>query len=60
MRINNLRIKIFSDGANFKEMINSLNKLAETYNLPIFFPAHPRTRNYINKYNIELNNKIKQ
>ena len=43
---------------NFKEMINSLNKLAETYNLPIFFPAHPRTRNYINKYNIELNNKI--
>jgi UDP-N-acetylglucosamine 2-epimerase (non-hydrolysing) len=43
---------------NFFNMIDSLNNLAIEYNLPIFFPAHPRTRNMLTKYNIELNDKI--
>jgi UDP-N-acetyl-L-fucosamine synthase len=43
---------------NFHEIINSLNNLAETYQLPIFFPAHPRASKMIKDNNIELNKKI--
>lgn len=43
---------------NFKSMIDSLNKLACTYNYPIFFPAHPRTRNMIQEQEIILDEKI--
>ena len=39
---------------NFLNMIDSLNNLAKEYQLPIFFPAHPRTRNYIQKENVTL------
>jgi len=39
-------------------MINSLNHLAIEYNKPIFFPAHPRTRNMINENNINLHENI--
>tara|TARA_Y100000591_G_scaffold333401_1_gene377229 strand:- start:7768 stop:8883 length:1116 start_codon:yes stop_codon:yes gene_type:complete len=44
--------------SNFLEMINSLNNLAKLYNKKIFFPAHPRTRNKINEYNITLHDNI--
>jgi UDP-N-acetylglucosamine 2-epimerase len=43
---------------NFDEMIHSLNTLAETYDMPIFFPAHPRTSKKINEKNVQLNKKI--
>ena len=43
---------------NFFEMINSLNNLAESYKMPIFFPAHPRTNNMIKKYDVVLNELI--
>jgi UDP-N-acetylglucosamine 2-epimerase (non-hydrolysing) len=43
---------------NFSYMIDSLNKLAVTYNYPIFFPAHPRTRNMIQQQEIILNPNI--
>lgn len=43
---------------NFHEMINSINNLAEEYQLPIFFPAHPRASKMIKDHNIELNKKI--
>ena len=39
-------------------MINSLNNLASEYNLPIFFPAHPRTKKMINERNIQLHANI--
>jgi len=43
---------------NFHEMIQSLNKLAETYAVPVFFPAHPRASKKIKDHNIKLNEKI--
>jgi len=43
---------------NFLEIINSLNNLAMTYDLPIFFPAHPRTDKKIKEKNIILNKNI--
>lgn len=43
---------------NFYEIINSINNLAETYQLPIFFPAHPRASKMIRENNIKLNKKI--
>ena len=34
---------------NFKLLIDSLNKLANEYKIPIIFPIHPRTKKYILK-----------
>lgn len=43
---------------NLVEMLNSLNSLAKEYDLPIFFPAHPRARNYIRDGEFELHPNI--
>jgi len=43
---------------NLRQMLNSLNNLALEYNLPIFFPAHPRAKEYIEKENFKLNENI--
>lgn len=43
---------------NLLEMINSLNNLAIEYNLPIFFPAHPRTKKYIEDEGLKLHENI--
>ena len=43
---------------NLLELLNSLNNLASEYNLPIFFPAHPRAKQYIEKENIQLHENI--
>lgn len=37
---------------NFMDLVESLNKIAETYKLPIIFSTHPRTRNMIDKKGI--------
>ena len=39
-------------------MLNSLNSLAEEYNMPIFFPAHPRARNYIKEGGFTLHSNV--
>ena len=44
--------------SNMFEMVNSLNSLASEYNLPVFFPAHPRTRTLLKKHNITLHDNI--
>ena len=44
--------------SNMFEMVNSLNHLASEYNLPVFFPAHPRTRSLLKKHNITLHENI--
>ena len=43
---------------NFFEMVNSINNLATEYELPIFFPAHPRTRNMLKEHKITLHENI--
>ena len=39
---------------NFKKLILSINGIAEKYQIPIIFSAHPRTRKKIEKENIEF------
>ncbi|MFA7385294.1 MAG: UDP-N-acetylglucosamine 2-epimerase, partial [Bacilli bacterium] len=39
---------------NFVELINSINKIAETYKVPIIFSTHPRTKNIIAKRDAKL------
>jgi UDP-N-acetylglucosamine 2-epimerase (non-hydrolysing) len=40
---------------NFLNLFESLNNIAEKYQLPIIVSTHPRTRNRINETKIELN-----
>lgn len=44
---------------NFIGLMNSLNKVAEKYNLPIIFSAHPRTLKKINEFGINFNPLIR-
>lgn len=39
---------------NFIDLINSINEIAETYQVPIIFSTHPRTRNIIEKRGAKL------
>jgi len=43
---------------NFKKLIESINKVAETYKMPIIFSAHPRTRKKIEKEGIKFNELV--
>ena len=42
-----------SSERNFKNLINSLNKLASNYKFPIIVSTHPRTRNKLNELSLE-------
>lgn len=44
--------------ANFEMLVNSLNKVAETYNKKIIFSTHPRTAKRIKEKNIKFNDLI--
>ena len=44
---------------NFESLLNAINKVAETYQMPIIFSAHPRTRKKIESLNFEFNNLVK-
>jgi UDP-N-acetyl-L-fucosamine synthase len=43
---------------NFKGLMDSLNLIAEKYNYPIIVSTHPRTRNMIDKKNIEMHKNV--
>ncbi|SHF13517.1 non-hydrolyzing UDP-N-acetylglucosamine 2-epimerase [Chryseobacterium takakiae] len=43
---------------NFKGLIQSLNTIAEKFKLPIIVSTHPRTRNMIDKMNVEVRPEI--
>jgi len=47
-----------SSEKNFKGLIDSLNLIAEQYNLPIIVSTHPRTRNMIEKKKVETHKNI--
>lgn len=44
---------------NFNDLVESLNEIAEKYNLPIIVSTHPRTRIMIYKMGIKLNPLVK-
>lgn len=44
---------------NFLDLVDSLNAIAEKYNLPVIVSTHPRTRNMIEAKGIEFNPLIK-
>ena len=44
---------------NFESLMNSLNKVAEKYNMPIIFSTHPRTAKRIKESGIKLNPLIR-
>jgi len=43
---------------NFEGLIESLNAIAEKFRLPIIVSTHPRTRNMIDKMNVEVRPEI--
>lgn len=44
---------------NFLDLVNSLNAIAEKYNMPLIVSTHPRTRNMIEAKGIEFNSLVK-
>lgn len=40
---------------NFTSLMDAINNIAETYNMPIIFSTHPRTQKYINKRKFKFN-----
>ena len=44
---------------NFKLLIDSLNKLANEYKMPIIFPIHPRTKKKYNNSDLKLDKLVK-
>lgn len=47
-----------SSERNFKNLMDSLNKLAEQYQFPIIVSTHPRTRNKLNEMNFQTHSFI--
>ena len=47
-----------SNPKNFKGLIDSLNKIAETYDYPIIVSTHPRTRNMLNNKGMKVHRNI--
>lgn len=45
---------------NFKNLIESLNKVAEIYDMPILLSTHPRTKNMIEETEITVDKRIIQ
>lgn len=48
-----------SSETNFQDLVDSLNAIAEKYNLPVIVSTHPRTRNMINAKGVEFNPLVK-
>jgi len=43
---------------NFRSIIESLNILAEGYQMPVIFSTHPRTKNRLKELNLKINKRI--
>lgn len=44
---------------NFNNLVDSLNAIANQYNMPVIVSTHPRTQKRIDELNIKFNNHIK-
>ena len=44
---------------NFLDLVDSLNTIADKYQMPIIFSTHPRTRKMIEEKNIKFNSLVK-
>ncbi|MBS9776063.1 MAG: UDP-N-acetylglucosamine 2-epimerase (non-hydrolyzing) [Fusobacterium sp.] len=44
---------------NFISLFNSINNLAEKYNMPILYSCHPRSKKYIEARNFKLDKRIR-
>lgn len=44
---------------NFNSLFTALNRLAETYDMPILYSCHPRSRKFLEKRNFRLDDRIK-
>ncbi len=47
-----------SSDKNFKDLVESINAVAERYNLPVIFSAHPRTRKRIEEQGVKFNSLV--
>ena len=56
--ISSHREENISSPKNFKGLIDSLNKIAETYDYPIIVSTHPRTRNMLNNRGMKIHRNI--
>lgn len=45
--------------ANFFELMNAINKLAETYQIPVIYSVHPRSKKFIEKRGFKFNNHVR-
>lgn len=45
--------------ANFISLFTALNRLAETYDMPILYSCHPRSRKYLEKRGFKLDERIR-
>jgi UDP-N-acetylglucosamine 2-epimerase (non-hydrolysing) len=47
-----------SSDKNFLDLVETINKIAEVYNVPVIISTHPRTRNKIEEKNIKFNTLV--
>lgn len=48
-----------SSDDNFTNLVDTLNTIAERYDIPVIVSTHPRTRKRINELNIQFHEKVK-
>lgn len=44
---------------NFMELMNSINEMAGTYDMPVIYSTHPRTRKFIEKRDFRFDDRVK-
>ncbi|MBR5375973.1 MAG: UDP-N-acetylglucosamine 2-epimerase (non-hydrolyzing) [Lachnospiraceae bacterium] len=44
---------------NFMELMNSINEMAKTYDMPVIYSTHPRTRKFIEKRNFRFDDRVR-
>ncbi len=48
------------DERNFYELVDSINEIADHYQLPIIYSMHPRSKHYIKQRNIQFHPLVKE